>query len=145
MMIASDKPMRNAKETPDPALAMTSAMTLGAAAARNPNPMAPHAPARCIRLMPNRAPSAPAANAAAAMVRIVTTATKLVVLDDNCRPRRTTEMLAATIRPSANTRAAPKPMARVVMVAANPVTCLCTERMLVGIVGRFPGDPGCRE
>jgi hypothetical protein len=121
-MRASDKLLRNAKATPLPALAIISTTTLGAAAPRSPNAAAPKAPPRNIRFMPNRSPRTPAPRTEAARVSVARDETKMVVPGENCRPLRMTEMLVATILRSPRVTALPRPMATVVMVAANPLS-----------------------
>ncbi|BBX31631.1 hypothetical protein MMAGJ_09130 [Mycolicibacterium mageritense] len=75
-----------------------------------------------MRLMPYLSPSAPAPSTAAASVSVAMLATKLAVLADMCRPARTAEMLADRMTGSAAVMLEPKPVARMVMVAAVPDT-----------------------
>ncbi len=124
-MMASDRPVRNANATPMQALAIISTTTLGPAAPMNPNTTAPQAPATNIRFMPYLSPSTPAPSTEAASVRVASDDTKMVVPGENCSPLRTMEMFAARIRRSPTATALPSPMATVVIVAANPVTCPC--------------------
>ena len=127
-MMASDRPLRNANATPIQARAIISTTTLGATAPINPNTTAAHAPATNIRLMPNLSPSTPAPSTEAARVRVASDETKMVVPCEKPRPVRTSEILAARIRRSPTATALPRPMATVVMTAANPVTCPCCTR-----------------
>ena len=128
-MMARDRPLRNANATPMHALAINITTVLGASALSSPKTTAPHAPATNIRFMPYLSPSTPAPSTEAARVRVASDDTKMFVLFEKSRPSLTMEMLAAKIRRSPTATALPRPMATVVMTAANPVTpCSRTRR-----------------
>ena len=128
-MMASDRPLRNANATPMPALAMIITTVLGASAPSSPKATAPQAPVTNIRFMPYLSPSTPAPSTDAARVRVASDDTKMFVFFEKSMPSLTMEMLAARIRRSPTATALPRPIATVVMTAANPVTdgC-CTQR-----------------
>jgi hypothetical protein len=67
---------------------------MGAAAASTLNAIAPHSPARYMRRMPYRSPSAPALSTAAAIVRVARLATNVEVAPEICTPAATTCKLA---------------------------------------------------
>ena len=87
LMMANDRLLRNANDTPMQALAIMSTAALGAAAASRPNTTAPHAPAMNIFFAPYLSPRTPAPSTAAARVRDARHATKMVVPVEHCRPR----------------------------------------------------------